>query len=80
MIYKEKTQQQAQKNLNKRLDKLYFKNLTGSEFDTTIPHNTRQISIVTRDSGVELYKGDIRIFLGKKESKHYILYADYLAL
>ena len=53
-----------QKNLNNRLDKCYIRFLTAEDFDTKAgEHYDEQISIVLRDSTLELWKGDVRIFL-----------------
>lgn len=54
-----KLEKQAQKNLNSRLDKMRFKNYTESEFNSTSPHPSTDISFVTKTNGdVLLYKGD----------------------
>lgn len=54
-----------QKTLNSRLDKLYFRFLTAEEFDEKAgEHYDEQISLVLRGGAIELWKGDVRIFLG----------------
>lgn len=53
-----------QKNLNSRMDKCYIRFLTAEDFDAQSgQHYDEQISIVLRDSTLELWKGDVRIFL-----------------
>ena len=54
-----KLEQQSQKNLNSRLDKMRFRNYTETQFNGSKPHSSTDISFVTATDGtVSLYKGD----------------------
>lgn len=54
----------SQKSLNDRLDGCYIRFLTAEEFDAKVgEHYDEQISLVLRDDSIELWKGDIRIYL-----------------
>lgn len=73
-----KDQKQVQKNLNERLDKLYFDDVDGTDFDREFgQHNSKCISLVNRTTEINLYKGDIRIPL-TSDDKYYILLVDTL--
>ena len=56
----------SQKNLNVRLDNLYFKNLSGSAYDAGVgSHDSNCLYFVQRDSStIEVYKGEILLFGG----------------
>lgn len=58
-----KDQKQVQTNINERLDRMRFNDVTGTDFDAAIgTHTNDLISFVTRDSStVELYKGEIKV-------------------
>jgi hypothetical protein len=69
---------QWQKSLNERLDKLRFDSVDGLDFDAKFGnHSAKCISVVNRTSEVNLYKGDIRIFL-TSGNKYNILLVDTL--
>lgn len=56
----------AQEAINKRLDNLRFRVMTGDDFDTEAgEHSIQQVTFVVRNDGtdttVELYKGDSKI-------------------
>lgn len=72
----DKIEKQAQTNLNKRLDKMRFKNYTASEFASTAPHADTDISFVTnQDSTISLYKGDTLLSGQGTEDETNIAYA-----
>lgn len=63
----ERTAAQVQKNINSRLDGLYFRVLTQEEFEAEETHYGEQITFVTRtvndELKIDIYKGDIKINL-----------------
>lgn len=54
-----------QKNINARLDNLYFKVVSGSTYDAMSSRDSSCIYVVSRTGTYELYKGDIRIMVGQ---------------
>ena len=54
-----------QKNINARLDNLYFKVVSGSAYDAMSSRDSSCIYVVSRTGTYELYKGDIRIMVGQ---------------
>lgn len=61
----ENVNRNSQKSLNDRLAGCYIRFLTAEEFDAKAgEHYAEQISLVLRDDAIELWKGDIRIYLG----------------
>lgn len=64
----------AQKDLNSRLDGCYVRYVEASIFDGDAgKHDTKQISIVSRNGELEIWKGDIRIFLEGSGGEQFIL-------
>jgi hypothetical protein len=65
----EASKAQAQRNLNYRLDGLYFRVMSKEDFDAEESHYDEQITfVITTENGaitsIDLYKGDIRISMG----------------
>lgn len=64
----------AQKDINSRLDGCYVRYVEASIFDGDAgKHDTKQISIVNRDGELEIWKGDIRIFLRPEASDDFVI-------
>ena len=64
----------CQKDLNSRLDNCYIRYLTASDFESSAPHDSKQVSFVSRDNAIEIWKGDIRIMLnGGAEADAFML-------
>lgn len=68
-----------QKNLNKRLDGLYFRVVDGNDFDTEQAgdgHYDEQITFVIRDEDtIELWKGDVQVSSSGGGKKRAAMYA-----
>lgn len=64
----------CQKDLNSRLDNCYIRYMTAADFESSVPHDAKQVTFVSRDGAIEVWKGDIRIILdGGEVANNFIL-------
>lgn len=64
----------SQKNINSRLDGCYIRYLDAAIFEEDAgKHDDKQISIVRRGDEIEIWKGDIRIFLKPTVSDKFVI-------
>lgn len=64
----------SQKNINSRLDGCYIRYLDAATFEEDAgKHDDKQISIVRRGDEIEIWKGDIRIFLKPTVSDKFVI-------